>query len=462
MWRLLLLACLCAGSVPGQLRLFVIQGNAEAPIDGQYGFGTVSMGDVRDIPFRLRNTGKSPTPLTVLSLSGVDFAFVNLPAVSLPAVPQSVAGGAAVDFTVRYAPSAPSSSANFTADGVSAVFYGRALSAGTVSLDDGGDALRLLMADAVIDFGSTVRGSTLTRRIIVANPSTSDKLSIRNVIALGAAFHLARDPLPIVLAPGASTRMQLDFTPMTNGTQLGTLEIDQRSFHLTGKGVDPAAPIPSIALDLPQPASAQQGKLTVKLGSVSQATTTGEVDIDIRPSTANANTDGGILFLATGNRIARFNIKPGDTMAHFGSEDSAAFQTGTTAGDLVFTVKLGDATGQSTRTIPPAIVGLETTQAQRTSAGLDLRVTGFDNTRTASKITFTFFDQAGHTLNPGAISVDSSAAFQQFFAASDLGGVFALHAFIPVMGNPALVAAVEVQITNAAGTAQTSKLRFTP
>jgi hypothetical protein len=107
---------------------------------------------------------------------------------------------------------------------VSAVFYGRALSAGTVSLDDGSDALRLLMADVVIDFGSAVRGSTVTRHIIVANPSTSDKLSIRNVVALGAAFHLARDPLPIVLAPGASARMQLDFTPMSNGMQQGTLE----------------------------------------------------------------------------------------------------------------------------------------------------------------------------------------------------------------------------------------------
>jgi hypothetical protein len=256
--------------------------------------------------------------------------------------------------------------------------------------------------------------------------------------------------------------MRLDFTPVSNGTQQGTLEIDQRSFHLTGKGLDPAAPIPSIALDLSQTASAQQGKLTVKLGSVSQATTTGEVDIDIRPSTANANADGGILFLATGNRTVKFNIKPGDKVAHFGSADSAAFQTGTTAGDLVFTVKLGDATVQSTRTIPPAMIGLDATQAQRTSAGLDLRVTGFDNTRTASKITFTFFDQGGTTLSPGAITVDSSAAFQQFFAASDLGGVFALHAFIPVMGNPAQVAAVEVKFTNAAGTAQTGRLRFMP
>jgi ASPM-SPD-2-Hydin domain-containing protein len=457
MRRLLLLAFLGASAVPAQLSLFVVQGNSESLLTGQYGFGTVSMGDVRDIPFRLRNTGKSPTPLTVLSIAGVDFAFVNP-----PAVPQTIAGGDAVDFTVRYAPSAPSSSATFTADGVSAVFFGSALAAGTVSLDDGGDALRLLMADAVIDFGSAVRGSTLTRHIVVANPSASDKISIRNVVALGAAFHLTRDPLPIVLGPGASATMRLDFAPMSNGAQLGTLEIDQRSFHLTGIGLDPAAPIPSIALDISQPASAQQGKLTVKLGSISKATTTGEVHIDIHANTANANADGGIQFLSTGTRTATFNIKQGDTVGHFGSESSVAFQTGTTAGDIVFTVKLGEATEQSTLTIPPAIVGFDATQAQRTSAGLDLRVTGFDNTRTASKITFTCFDQKGTTLNPGAITVDISAAFQQFFASSDLGGVFALHAFIPVIGSAAQVAAVEVKIVNAAGTAQTSRLRVTP
>ena len=457
MRRLLLLALLGAGSVPAQLSLFVVQGDSEAPINGQYGFGTVSMGDVRDIPFRLRNTGNSTTPLTILSLAGVDFSFVNP-----PAVPQDVAGGAAVDFTVRYAPSSPSSSATFTADGVSAVFYGSALSAGTVSLDDGSDALHVLMANAVIDFGSAVRGSTVTRHIVVANPSTTDKISIGNVVALGAAFHLTRDPLPTVLAPGASTTMRLDFTPLTNGVQQGTLEIDQRSFHLTGTAVDPAAPLPSIALDLPQPVSAQQGKLTVKLGSVSLATTTGEVDIDIHPSTANANTDGGIQFLSTGSRTAKFDIRPGDTLAHFGADDNIAFQTGTTAGDIVFTVKLGDATEQSTLTIAPAVVGLDATQAQHTSAGINLSLTGFDNTRTASKITFTCFDQGGATLNPGAITLDASAAFQQFFASSDLGGVFALHAFIPVIGKSAQVAAVEVQITNGAGTAQTSRLRVTP
>jgi hypothetical protein len=62
--------------------------------------------------------------------------------------------------------------------------------------------------------------------------------------------------------------------------------------------------------------------------------------------------------------------------------------------------------------------------------GIDLSITGFDNTGTVSKITFTCFDQSGTALNPGAITIDASAAFQQFFASSDLGGVFALPAFI--------------------------------
>ncbi len=455
--RLLLLASLGACTLTAQLSLFVVEGNSEGLVPGQYGFGTVSMGDVRDIAFRLRNTGAAATPLTVLSLAGTDFTFVNP-----PAVPQTVTARAAIDFTVRYAPTQPSSSANFSADGVSAIFSGRALSAATISLDDGSGTLRPLMADAVIDFGSTVRGSTVTRRIVLANPSTSEKFSIHNAVALGAAFHLKRDPLPFVLAPGASANMELDFTPKSNGPQNGTFEIEQRSFHLTGTGADPAAPIPSISLDIPKPLSSQQGKLTVHLGSVSQATTTGEVDIDIQSSTANASADRGILFLATGSRTVTFNLAQGDTVAHFGAEDSADFQTGTTAGDIVFTVKLGDWTVKSTLTIAPAVVGIDSSKAQRTSAGLDLRISGFDNTRTVSKITFTFFDPGGKALSPGAITVDSSAAFQQFFSSSDLGGLFALHAFIPVMGNPAQVDSMEVKIVNSAGAAQTGRLRFTP
>jgi hypothetical protein len=456
--RLLLAACLGACSLPAQLGLFVIQGGHEAPITGgQFGFGTVSVGDVTDIPFRLRNGGVGPTPLTVLTLAGQDFSFVNP-----PAIPQTVPAGAAVDFTVRYAPTQPSSSANFSADGVSAIFFGRALSAASISMDDGSGTLQPLGADAVIEFGTVVRDLTVTRRIVLANPSSSEKLSIRNVVVLGAAFHLERGPLPIVLGPAASATMQLDFNPASNGKQLGTLEIEQRSFLLTGLGVDPAAPIPSITLDIAKPVSAEQGTLTVRLGSVSRATTTGEVHIDVQPSTATPNTDNGIVFLATNSRTATFNVNEGDTVGHFGSQPSVQFQTGTTAGNIVFTVKLEDFTDTKTLGIAPAVAGFDLTKAQRTSGGLDLRVNAFDNTRSASKITFTFFDRSGTALLPGAMTLDNTAAFQQFFAASDLGGLFALQAFFPVNGNPAQVDSVEVKIVNSAGTAKTEKVLFTP
>jgi hypothetical protein len=107
------------------------------------------------------------------------------------------------------------------------------------------------------------------------------------------------------------------------------------------------------------------------------------------------------------------------------------------------------------------VVSLDSSQAQRTSAGLDLRLDAFDNTRSASSMTFTFFDQKGTPLPPGAITVDASAALRQFFASSDRGGVFSLHAFFPVNGNPNQVASVEVEMTNSSGTAQTARLPFT-
>jgi hypothetical protein len=89
-------------------------------------------------------------------------------------------------------------------------------------------------------------------------------------------------------------------------------------------------------------------------------------------------------------------------------------------------------------------------------------IDAFDNTRSASKMVFTFFDQNGNTLSPGAIPVDSSSAFRQFFASSDEGGMFALQAFFPVMvGTPSLVDSVEIQFVNSAGTSPTAKLQFT-
>jgi hypothetical protein len=303
------------------------------------------------------------------------------------------------------------------------------------------------------------RGKTAAYQIVVTNGTGGSVLV--HVDTTNAVFSVKPSVTQFPMDAGAQLSLEIDFVPTVNGPQQGALEINQLVYQLTGVGIDPPFPPPQIELDKASYASSQQGKLTVQLAVPSQATGTGEVDIDVNPADTSANTDSGIQFLSTGNRTVTFSVNQGDTVGHFGSDTSATFQTGTTAGNLVFTVKLGFFANTKTLTIAPAVVGFDTSQAQRTSAGLDLRLDDFDNTRSTSSMTFTFFDQGGTPLAPGAITVDESAALGQFFAGSDLGGVFGMHAFFPVNGNPAQVASVEVKMTNSSGTAQTGRLPFT-
>jgi hypothetical protein len=444
------LACLGAASAPAQLQLYWVQGDYEAPVSQQYGFGMCAVCNAVDVQFRLKNTGANPTPLTILSVDS-PFSIVNA-----PQIPQTVAAGGAVNFTVRFAPPQPVSySANLVADGVSLEVIGSGRPGSTISISDGGGGAASLSAGAAVDFGSVVRGATVARQIVITNPAQA---AIQHVAVAGdPAFQIKAGPLPLSLP----ATIEVDFSPTSNGTLAGVLEIDNCAIPLTGVGLDPAFPQPAIELEIASAASSEQGTLKVSLPGASQSTGTGRVQIEFHPTSPNVNADNGIVFLSTGTQSATFTINPGDTAGHFGVDDSIAFQTGTTAGDLVFTLQLGEITATKTLTIAPAIVGVDSSQAQRTSAGLDLVINAFDNTRTSSTMTFTFFDQSGATLTPGAITVDGIAAFQQYFYSSDEGGVFALHAFFPVTGNPAQVDSVEVQIVNSVGTARTAKLRFT-
>jgi hypothetical protein len=273
-------------------------------------------------------------------------------------------------------------------------------------------------------------------------------------LASGTAFRLKTGPLPGTLDPRASMTLEVDFSPTTSGPQQDALEINQCRIPLTGVGAGPSAGQLAIGIDISSAASSEQGTLTVSLPSSALAAAAGQALIEFHAGSPNFNADNGILFLSTGTQSAAFTVNPGGTA-------SLAFQTGTTAGDIVFTVTLGDSSQSQTLTITPALTGIDSSQAQRTSAGLDLVINAFDNTRSASTMTFTFFDQSGATLTPGAISVNSVAAFQQYFYSSNEGGVFSMHAFFPVTGSPAQVDSVEVQIANVAGTMKTAKLPFT-
>ena len=104
--------------------------------------------------------------------------------------------------------------------------------------------------------------------------------------------------------------------------------------------------------------------------------------------------------------------------------------------------------------------GTTLVQGVRSATGVQVRVTGFDNTHTAGLLTFTFFDAAGNTVAPGAIRTDATASFATYFQNSGLGGSFLLTAVFPVTGDPSQVGAFQVQIANSVGTAQTARTVF--
>ena len=96
----------------------------------------------------------------------------------------------------------------------------------------------------------------------------------------------------------------------------------------------------------------------------------------------------------------------------------------------------------------------------RLTEEIDVTISGFDNTYSASQLVFTFYDAKGNVIQPGATSVDATSIFQNYFASSTVGGMFALLAQFPVTGNEALVASFDLQITNAVAVVSTEHVTF--
>jgi hypothetical protein len=258
----------------------------------------------------------------------------------------------------------------------------------------------------------------------------------------------------VLLQPGQSAFFDVRFTPSATGPRTGTLTAGERSWALAGAGIEPVLPKPSLAVSLAQLQSAQQGTITVKLDAVSRAAGSGTVTLDFR-----GPADTAVAF-ASGGRTASFSVAQGDSQGRFAGGTSLGFQTGTTAGTLVFTVELGGTTSQQTVAIPGASPGLTTAKGLREAGGIRVQLTGFDNTRSAGALVYTFYDAAGNTVAPGAMQADATAGFAAYFGQTTAGGAFLLDALFPVTGDASKVAAFEVQVTNSAGTSKTARTSF--
>ncbi|MEK7408830.1 MAG: choice-of-anchor D domain-containing protein [Acidobacteriota bacterium] len=451
-WLLLAPCCVLA-----QLQLALVEAGSERPAAGLLDLGTTDAGDVIDARFRLRNPGSAPATLRVLSVAGSGFTLSGP-----PILPLTVAAGHWTSFTVRFQSATYGLfAASLTVNTETVLLYTRARPALVLYVDEA-RGFRIVPAGSAVGFGSVERGSALSRRFRLENPGpTTMRLANMTMTMNGASW---RGPagleLPLTLAPQESVIFELTFAPQFAGPHQSILTVENRNYWLVAAAVEPPFPRPQVVLGPGTLASGQQARLTVRLASPSRRAGSGQLRLQFTPGVPGAWDDPAIRFLSPAGRVVTFTVEEGADTARFGEREEVEFQTGSTAGTLAFTVALGEHVEPVLAPLAPRPVVIDSAQASRAGGGLEVRLTGFDNSRSVSQAVFTFLDAGDRPVEPGPIRVDLAAEFRRYFETSTLGGVFAMRAVFPVTGDASRIAAVEAEMTNSIGTTRTERLRF--
>lgn len=444
-----------AAAVQAPFTLVSFDGTVESPVASVYDFGRVAAGDTKDVRFRARNGGNSGVVLTTLNVSGAGFTKVGE-----PSLPYTIAPGNFLDFVVRFSAALPASySASLQVNNVSVIILASSVAGPTLTV-----APTCTQADS-IDFGRIQRGLSRSCTFSLQN-SNPQSLMVSTLTVAGSAFQGAQNlRMPLTIAAGDSVTFSVTFTPTLATTYSGTLAVDTQVtqvFRLSGGGFDPPLPTPTLQFDSTNSASNQQRTLTMRLSEASPVTVSGLVTLAFTPSATGIASDTSVMFLATGSRKVAFSVKQGDMAISLGGQSGALFQTGTTSGAITFTLSGTPIAGDpsTTLTIAPASISIDSAIATRRVNDLDIQVTGFDNTYTAGAMSFTFYDSTGKTIGPGAINADFTSSFRTFFSSGQSGSSFLMRVTFPVTGDAKQVTAVDVSLTNSAGTARTQRLTF--
>jgi Abnormal spindle-like microcephaly-assoc'd, ASPM-SPD-2-Hydin len=453
--RTLLFSLLLPLSALAQLEVFQFNGTIDTPVAALVNVGTAAPGDTLETRFHVRNIGSGPASLTNLTLSGQGFTIVSAP--SLPYILAPYVGLVSeaeidVDFNP---PGTGSFSAFLNVNSINLVLQGISAAAAALTLSG---SQTPLSAGAVVNFGSVAVGATQTQGFALSNFASSS-ITVASVAVSGSAFS---GPIglktPVEIGPGQSVAFQIKFAPQSGTSSEGALTIDNRAFTLSGQGLDAPLPGASIVFASSVGASAQQDSITIPLASASQVTGSGTLTMAFQSGVAGVADDAAIQFLSGPFRNATVSVAIGATSATIGGKSSMAFQTGTTAGTITFTLTLNKATQQLSLTIPASPIILDSATAIRQLGALGVAFSGFDNTYSASQLAFTFYDLKGTALPQGVIDVDARTPFQQYFSAAQAGGAFALLATFPVTGDTTQIGFVTAQVTNSMGATTTQQI----
>lgn len=412
-------------------RLLFRDGNNETPVGDTFTMPPAVPGESSTARFRVRNTGSTAVVITRLSIDPGPFKTFDQ---FFP--PRIIAPGEFADFSVRFAPEAPGEYARtLHVNDLRVTLLGASTTSSSVELESGSGWI-WLKAGEKVSLGAIERRSALIRRIRITPPAPAS--------VTGEGFRLLPTADPSV--------MELHFQSDRVGVASGTLTVEQRSFPLEVQVNDFPPPTPSFVWSDP-PGPVKQMKFRVRLSEAARAAVTGALTVTFTPDSGLPD-DTAVMLLPVSARSQPVSFAEGAA-----ESGELVLQTGSTAGTIRIRIAVGTKSAEETIRISPLPVVLTEAKAAVSSANAQVTLTGFDTSRSASKLSFTFYLKSGQPASPGRIDVDVRGAFGDYYKTVS-GSIFGLRAHFPVSGTHTELDSVEVEILNASGSTSTGRLRF--
>lgn len=414
---------------PSPLRLFLREpGGGEVPVTDPFTFAPAAPGESRDAQLRLRNAGA--TQVTVARLS-VDVGAFRLP--QLIQTPLDLPAGGSYDFLLRFTPPGPGEyAATLYLNDVRVGLRGAAAGGTVVELEDSG-GWRVLVPGASAELGSVERGAVLRRRLRLT-PAAAATLT-------GAKFTLAPTGDPAIF--------ELTFSSELAGAATAELIAGSSRYTLRAVATEYVLPRPSIPTPPASLEPAAQQKVLIRLSEPARGTVLGSATLVFAPRPGLPD-EPAIAFLPQMVRTLPLQFAAG------ASEAELTIQTGTTAGALTVQVTVGAASAEVRFTLPARPLKLT---AARANLADGVILTGYDNTRSAATVAFTWYLKSGQTAAPGRMEIDIAERFREYFAQNP-GGVFQLRARFPISGTATELEGVEVELSSEEGTVRTGRVRL--
>lgn len=189
-------------------------------------FGSVPVGQYKDLALTIGNTGAAALNVTSISSSNAAFR--------ASVATLTVAPGASTPIGVRFTPTAAGSQTG------SLTFASNDPAGGGVSvaLSGTGAVPSLAFSPASLDFGSVVTGQTKDLTLAISNSGTAP-LTVSSAASTNSAFTVQTPAPPYTIAAGGQQTMTVRFAPTAAGAQTGTLNL---------AGNDPAHPTTPVPL----------------------------------------------------------------------------------------------------------------------------------------------------------------------------------------------------------------------